>query len=94
MDASTTLTITQTFIDLTLLGLLLAWMVTFAVLALHTNPTITIMSEELPTPANSFPATIVPKSTLLHVRATQPVAEPVGKGSHDNHGDIGRVPII
>ena len=94
MDVSTTLTIAQSFMVWTLLGLLLAWMVTFAVLALRTNPTVTIKAEELPTPANSFPAIAVPKSTLLRVRATQPVAVPVGKGSHDNSGDMGRVPIV
>ncbi|TME59602.1 MAG: hypothetical protein E6I59_16055 [Chloroflexi bacterium] len=35
MDVPTTLTITQAILDWTLLGFLLAWMVTFAVLALR-----------------------------------------------------------
>ena len=93
MDASITLTITQTFIVWTLLGLLLAWMVTFAVLALRANPTVTIKSEELPTPVNSFPAITIPNSTSLNMRITQPVAVPVGKKNHDNSDEVGTVPI-
>jgi hypothetical protein len=94
MDVSTTLAITQSFMVLTLLGLLLAWMVTFAVLALRANPTATIKAEELSTPVNSFPAITVPNSTSPHVRITQPVAVPVGKRSHDNSDEMGVVPIV
>jgi len=89
MDASTTLAITQTVLDWTLLGLLLAWMATFAVLALRANPTGTIKSEELPTPTYSFPVTTAP--TSLHVIATQPVAASIGKRSHDNSGEMDTV---
>lgn len=91
MDASTTIAITQTVLDWTLLGFLLAWMVTFAVLALRTNPTSTIKAEELPTPAYSFPVTTAP--TPLHMIATQPAALPVGKRSHDSSGEIDTVTI-
>ena len=86
MDISTTLAITQTVLDWTLLGFLLAWMATFAVLALRANPTSTVNSEELPTPAYSFPVTTAP--TPLHVVATQPTAFPVGKRSHDTSGEV------
>ena len=91
MDASTTLAITQTVLAWTLLGFLLAWMVTFAVLALRANPTSTIklMDEELPTPARSFPVTTA--STSLHVIATQPVAVPFSQGNHDNSGEMDTV---
>ena len=91
MDASTTLTITQTILNWTLLGLLLAWMITFTVLALRANPTNPINSEELPTPAHSFP--IVTVQTSLHVIAAQPAAVSVVKGSHDTSGEMGTVPI-
>ncbi len=86
MDVSTTLAITQTVLAWTLLGFLLAWMVTFAVLALRANPTSTIKLEELPTPARSFPVTTA--STSLHVKATQPVAS---KENHDNSGEMDTV---
>jgi hypothetical protein len=89
MDASTTLAITQTVLAWTLLGFLLAWMVTFAVLALRANPTSTIELEELPTSAHSFPVTTA--STSLHVIATQPVAVPFSQGNHDNSGEMDTV---
>ena len=89
MDAYTAIAITQTVLDWTLFGVLLAWMVTFAVLALHANPTSTINAEELPTPAYSFPVTTAP--TSLHVVATQPAAFPVGKRSHDTSGEMDTV---
>ena len=91
MDASTTLTITRTILDWTLLGLLLAWMITFTVLALRTNPTKPINAEELPTPAHSFP--IITVQTSLHVKAAQPAAVTVVKGSHDTSGEMGKVPL-
>ena len=91
MDASTTLTIARTILDWTLLGLLVAWMITFTVLALRSNPTKPINSDELPTPAHSFP--IVTVRTSLHVIAVQPAAVPVVKGSHDTSGEMGKVPL-
>ena len=92
MDVSTTLAMTQTALDWTLLGFLLAWMVTFAVLALRANPTNTVNAEELPTPAHSFPVTNAP--TSLHVIATQPDTFPVGKRSHDTAGEMDTVTMV
>jgi hypothetical protein len=91
MDASVTLTITPAILDWTLFGLLVAWMITFTVLALRANPTKPINSDELPTPAHSFP--IVTVHTSLHVIAAQPAAVSVVKGSHDNSGEMGKVPL-
>lgn len=90
MDASTSLIITQTILDWTLLGLLLAWMITFTVLALRANPTNLINSDELPTPVHSFPIVTAPSS--LHVIAAHPahpVAVPIGNGSLGTSGEIG-----
>ena len=91
MDASTTLTITRIFLDWTLLGFLLAWMVTFAVLALRANPTSTLKPDELPTPAYSFP--VPAAATSLYVIATEPVAVSSGNGSHDTSGEMGMTPM-
>ncbi|HCF85286.1 MAG TPA: hypothetical protein DEV72_08795 [Ktedonobacter sp.] len=87
MDASTTLTITQAILDWALFGFLLAWMVTFAVLALRVNPTGALKLEELPTPARSFPVTTA--SMSLHMLTTQPV--PVV--SHGTSGEMDPVSI-
>ena len=70
MDASTSLQITQAILAWILLGLLLAWMITFTVLALRANPTNLINSDELPTPVHSFPIVTAPSS--LHVITAQP----------------------
>ncbi|TMD62006.1 MAG: hypothetical protein E6I91_16895 [Chloroflexi bacterium] len=95
MDASTTLTITQAILDWALLGFLLAWMVTFAVLALRANPTHTMKSEELPTPARSFPAATAPASQhVIATHTTQPMPVQVGQVSHGTSGEMGTVPII
>ena len=94
MDTPTTLTITQTILDWTLLGFLLAWMVTFAVLALLATPTNTTKSEELPTPARSFPIAAAPMS--LHViaaQSTQPIAVQVRQVRHDTSGEMDPVHI-
>lgn len=94
MNASTTLTITQAILDWALLGFLLAWMITFAVLALRVNPTNTMNSDELPTPARSFPAASAP--TSLHVIAThttQPIPVQLRQVRHDTSGGMGKVPI-
>jgi hypothetical protein len=87
MDASTTLTITQMILEWALFGFLLAWLVIFAVLALHVNPTGALKSEELLTPARSFPVTTA--SMSLHMLTTQPV--PVV--SHGTSGEMDPVSI-
>jgi len=94
MDASTTLTITQAILDWALLGFLLAWMVTFAVLALRATPTNTIKSEELPTPARSFPIAAAPTSLhVIAVQTTQPIPVQVGQVRHDTSGEMDPVHI-
>jgi hypothetical protein len=57
MDVSTsTFSFTQTLLAWTLLGLLLFWLITFAVLALRSLTPEKGELEDLPTPAESFPA--------------------------------------
>lgn len=91
MDASTTLTIIQAIWDWTLLGFLLAWMVTFAVLALRATPT---RSEELPTPARSFPIAVAPTSLhMIAAQTTQPIPVQVGQVRHDTSGEMDPVHI-
>ncbi len=94
MDASTTLTITQAILDWALLGFLLAWMVTFALLALRATPTNIMKSEGSSTPARSFPTATAP--TSLHVIATQttqPIPVQVGQVRQDTSGEMDPVPI-
>ncbi len=92
MDASTTLTITQAILDWILFGFLLAWMVTFAVLALRVKPPNALKSTELPTPARSFP--VATASMSLHMLTTQPVAVAIGKASHGTSGEMDAVPSL
>ena len=80
----------QTLIIWVLLGLLMAWMVTFAVLAFRSEPKKSAMLDDLPTPANSFP--IVHAPMTLHVVAPPQLPAPLASGSHDT-GEMGRVPI-
>ncbi len=74
-----------------LFGFLLAWLVTFAVLALHVNSAGALESEELRTPARSFP--VAPASMALHMIATQPVPVAIGKVTHNASEEMGTVPI-
>lgn len=74
-----------------LFGLLMAWMITFAVLACWSGPEHDYASEDVPTPANSFPALHAPLK--LHVVATQHIPAQVGQGSHDS-GEMNTIPSI
>ena len=80
----------QTVIIWVLLGFLMAWMVTFAVLALRSNPQNAEWSDELPTPANTFPVTHAPKT--LHVIATQQMSAQLTLSSQDS-GEINPFPV-
>ncbi len=73
-----------------LLGFLIAWMVTFAVLAFRSEPQQSVTPDELPTPANSFPAVHAPMT--LHVIAPPHLPATFASGSHDT-GEMGRIPI-
>lgn len=56
MDPSTSFTLTQMILAWTLLGILLVWMITAAVLALKGLPREKLEVTDTPTPARSFPA--------------------------------------
>ena len=73
-----------------LFGVLLAWMVTFAVLACRSNPQHDYLTEDLPTSATSVSDLKVPLA--LHLIATQPVPAQVESGNHDT-GEMGTVPV-
>ena len=86
------LTTTQTLLVWALLGLLLAWTITFTVLAFRSNPTQGGKSEDLPTPANSFPA--VPAAAILHAITSQPAPEQSGINKrHDTSGEMEPVTV-
>ncbi len=78
----------QTVIVWVLLGFLIAWMVTFAVLALRSNPQNAEWSDEQPTPAHTFPITHAPKT--LHVMATQQAQLTL---SRQDSGEISPFPV-
>lgn len=84
----------QTVIIWVLLGFLLAWMVTFAVLALRSNPQNTEWLDELPTPANTFPVTYTHTHApmTLHMIATQQMPAQLTQGSQDT-GEMNTFPV-
>ena len=73
-----------------LFGVLMAWMVTFAVLACRSNPQHDYFSEDMPNSTTSAPDRNVPLT--LHMLATQQVPAQVDSGKHDT-GEMGTVPI-
>ncbi len=88
MNLTTTLATTQVILTSTLLGLLLAWMVTFAVLALRSYSRDTAQHEE--SAANFPPVTPTPTSlqTIAISPATPPPAQVVAD-EHSNTSEIG-----
>ena len=80
----------QAVIIWVLLGFLIAWMVTFAVLALRSNPQNAEWSDELPTPAYTFPVTHA--SMTLHMIATQQMPAQLTQSSQDA-GEISTFPV-
>lgn len=81
MDASTALANTQALVIWAMLGLLLAWMVIFAVLAFYPYSIEREQAEQKATSSSTFPVTPVPM--MLHVAASPPVAQPVKTGRYD-----------
>ena len=92
MDASTTLTATQVILVCMLLGFLLAWMITFAVLAFRSYATDADMPEGLTSPTHSNPVTSAP--TMLQVIASQPVSVEAEFKRHDTSGEMETVSAI
>lgn len=88
----------QTVIIWVLLGFLLAWMVTFAVLALRSNPQNAEWSNELTTPANPFPVTHghahanTHAPMTLHMIATHQMPAQLAQGSQDT-GEMSTFPV-
>ncbi|MEO9059206.1 MAG: hypothetical protein ACR2H5_12130 [Ktedonobacteraceae bacterium] len=82
----------QTVIIWVLLGFLLAWMVIFAVLALRSNPQNAEWSNELPTPANTFPVTHAHTPMTLHMIATQQMPAQLTQSSQDT-GEMSTFPV-
>ena len=90
MEASIAQIPNQEIIIWVLLGCLMAWMVTFAVLAFRSESQQSATPDELPTPANSFPA--VHASMTLHVIAQPQLPATLASGSHDT-GEMGTIPF-
>ena len=84
--------ITQLVLASTLLGLLLAWMVTFALLAIRPDARQHVMPEDLPTPSHSLSAISAP--TLLHVIVSQPLQPHAGTVSSEPPSDLGATSVI
>ena len=88
MDAS--LSTTQIILIGALLGFLLVWMVTFAVLALRSNTSDSFKSGDLANSSNSL--SVNNASTMLHMIATQPI--PVQRASsRQDTGEMEKVTI-
>jgi len=82
MDASTTLANTQALVTWTMLGLLLIWMVIFAVLAFYPYGIKREQPEQKGIPPSTFPVT--PATRRLHVIASPPIAQHVKTGRYDS----------
>lgn len=92
MDATTTLTATHVLLTGTLIGFLLAWMVTFAVLALRSHPTDAMQSEESTTFTNSLPVTSAP--TPMHVIVLPTTPPPLVRATTDERGNTGEMEAV
>ena len=92
MDATTTLTATHVLLTGTLIGFLLAWMVTFAVLALRSHPTDAMQSEESTSFTNSLPVTSAP--TSMQVIAIPTTSSPPVQATVDKHGNTGEMEVV
>jgi hypothetical protein len=92
MDATTTLTVTHVLLTGTLIGFLLAWMVTFAVLALRSHPTDARQSEESTSFTNSLPVTSAP--TSMHVITLPTTPPPPVQATTDERGNTGEMEVV
>ena len=75
MNNVTILTPLQILLVWTLLGILLTWLVIFAILAFRSSSREKVDAKDLPTPSRSFPA--LTASTTLHVVSSYPREEVV-----------------
>ena len=86
----TSLTTTQVILIWALLGFLLAWMITFGVLAFRSNTPDPFKPEDLPNLPN--PSSVNTASTMLHMIVTQPI--PVQNGiDRQDTGEMEKVTI-
>jgi hypothetical protein len=82
MDGSLSFTPTQLALVGILLGFLLIWMITFAILALRSGDKISL--EDLPTPSEPHPA--ISLQNPLQVIVSSPLEAPVGAAQSDQYG--------
>lgn len=87
MNLTTTLTTTQVILTSTLLGLLLAWMATFAVLALRSYTRDTAQHEES---AANFPP-VTPAPTSLQMIAISPATPLPAQTAADEYSNTGEM---
>jgi len=90
MDGSTSVMIAQTILIWTLLGFLLAWLITFAVLALRPDTTDTGKSSDLPKLSRVH--SITSTSATRQVRYPQPVSTPNAIDRQDT-GEMEAIPL-
>jgi len=83
--------IPQLVLTWTLFGILLIWMVTFAVLAIRPHSSKKVTLDDFPTPSHPIPLVSAP--TILRVIASQPLQSTVGAMSSEPPGDIGATPV-
>jgi len=83
--------IPQLVLTWTLFGILLIWMVTFAVLAIRPHSSKKVALDDFPTPSHPIPLVSAP--TILRVIASQPLQSTVGAMSSEPPGDIGATPV-
>lgn len=77
MNGTPILTTTQQLLVWTLLGLLLSWLIIFAVLAFRRPKKDTIEPDDTPTPSRSFPALSAPATLQIMTSPPVGVARPV-----------------
>ncbi|HLH64024.1 MAG TPA: hypothetical protein VKV20_20295 [Ktedonobacteraceae bacterium] len=89
MNGTPILTQTQLLLVWTLLGLLLTWLIVFAVLAFRSSPKEKIEPDTMPTPSRSFPVVSAPATLKLMKTSPKPVraalAPPVMAGVETSH---------
>ncbi len=83
--------ITQLVLTWILLGVLLIWMVTFAILAIRPHSSKKVALENFPTPSHPIPLVSAP--TVLRVIASQPSQSHVGAMSSEPPNDLGATPV-
>ncbi len=78
--------LTQTILICTLLGFLLTWMITFAVLAIRPFSIKRTLLEDLPTPSGALPA--ISTQAKLSLVSTQPRLPAVSAVNHEASRDM------